>query len=383
MSVKIEFVERASAAGANIAELCRQTGITRQTAYKWLRRFKEGGYEALEEVSRRPKTTPLSTAEDVVAMILDERGKHPSWGASKIARILARTLRESAPSERTVARVLARFGEIRNRRRQRARVTSIVERAPEVVVTASNDVWTIDFKGWWRSADGARCEPLTVRDAFSRYVLSIKLMPTSAHNVRRELERLFRKHGVPKAIQCDNGVPFVSTRARGGLTVVSAWWTSLGVQLVRSRLGKPQDNGGHERMHRDMAADIEAHPEATMRTQQRACDKWRQEFNHVRPHDALGGRTPAEVYKPVYVPPRARTPLYPSGWIVRRVRRNGEVSVGKMRWFLSTSLQGYLVGFEPLLGIRYRAWFHKVDLGEIEITGDAVVRAASDREGPS
>jgi len=163
---------------------------------------------------------------------------------------------------------------------------SVVERAPTVLAQAPNDVWTVDFKGWWRTLNGERCEPLTVRDAFSRYVLATVACSTKLRDVRPIFERLFARHGVPKAIQCDNGVPFVSVRSRAGLSTLSAWWVSLGIRLVRSRPGCPQDNGGHERMHADVRADVQRHPAATREQQQRQLDRWRQEFNHVRPRCA-------------------------------------------------------------------------------------------------
>jgi putative transposase len=365
MGTKTEFVEKANLEGANVAALCREYGLSRQTGHKWLRRFRERGYAGLEEGSRRPKATPLATAEDVVMAIVEARRAHSSWGPSKLTTVLARELGELAPSERTIARVLKRFGEVRARRPKRGR--NVVERAPDVVAKASNDVWTIDFKGWWRTLDGSRVEPLTVRDAFSRYVLAVQLTKTTAEAVRCVMERLFRKHGVPKAIQCDNGTPFISTQSRGGLTTLSAWWVSLGIRLVRSRVASPQDNGGHERMHRDMAIDVESRPAAEPLSQQRACEKWRHDFNHLRPHDALDGRTPAEVYKPVYVAPRPIVALYPGDWSVRRVHKSGQINIGRQNVFLSMALRGQRVAFEPLAGLRFRGWFHGVDLGEIEL----------------
>ena len=295
MSSKLAFIEQAKKPHANIAELCREHGISRQTGHKWLNRYRARGYDGLEEGSRRPKASPLATGEEVVTALLVARAAHPRWGPRKLSGVLRRQLGDATPSERTVARILDRFGEVRHRRKRRG--LSVVERAPQVIAKAANDVWTIDFKGWWRATDGRRCEPLTVRDAHSRFVLALALLPRSTGaEVQRVMTRLFRRYGVPKAIQCDNGTPFICVRSAAGLTRLSAWWVSLGIRIVRSRPGCPQDNGGHERMHRDIAGELQAVPEATVLLQQRACDRWRQEFNHVRPHDALGGKTPAAVY---------------------------------------------------------------------------------------
>jgi transposase InsO family protein len=373
MSLKMEFVEAASRPRANVAALCRDAGISRQTGYKWLRRFRAGGFEALEEESRRPKSAPLATAEEMVVAIVAARSKYRSWGAKKIHLLLRRQFGDDTPSESTIARVLTRFGQIRKRK---ARVAAnVVERAPHIIAKASNDVWTIDFKGWWRALDGSRCEPLTVRDAFSRFVLTVKLMSMRTENVRAELARLFKKHGIPRAIQCDNGAPFVSVRARGGVSTLSAWWISLGIKIVRSRLASPQDNGAHERMHRDVASDVEASPMASIRLQQRACNRWRQTFNHVRPHEALDGRTPAEVYKPTYVPPRVLPPLYPPSWLVRHVNAQGSIKVSSIAIFVSQALIGHVLGCEPIQAMKFRAWLRDVDLGVIEIPTRAAINA--------
>jgi len=367
MGLKLEFVERA-VAGSNISELCREFGISRQTGHKWLRRYREQGYDGLEERSRRPRTAPLATAEEVIAAILALRESHPRWGARKLVHLLRKEFAELAPSERTVVRVLKRFGRVRKRVTRRG--LSLVERAPTVVAKAPNDVWTIDFKGWWLVGDGQRCEPLTVRDGYSRYVLAIALLERNdtAH-VRAVLLRLFSRHGVPSAIQCDNGAPFISVRARAGLTQLSAWWTTLGIRVVRSRVGSPQDNGAHERMHADMAAELQNAPERTRAAQQRSCDRWRQEFNHVRPHEALNGKTPAEIYRSCPTKVKPKPPLYPTAWLIRRVAKSGHISVGTQTIFVSSALAEHRVALQPLHGLLWRVWFHHVDLATVELVG--------------
>jgi len=377
MSLKLEFVKKATARGANISALCREYGITRQTGHKWLKRYQTEGYDGLEERTRRPRTTPLGTAEDIVVTILEAREAHPRWGPHKLSLLLRRKLGPNTPSERTIARVLSRFDKIRRRRRRHGSM-HIVTQAPHVDVKAPNDLWTVDFKGWWRAGNRQRCEPLTVRDAFSRMVLAIEVLPsTGVAPVRATFERLFRRHGVPKAIQCDNGTPFVAPLARAGLTGLSAWWVALGIELVRSRPGCPQDNGAHERMHADMAAEIEADPSASRALQQRACDKWRQEFNHVRPHDALDDKTPAEVYKRSERFMGVRSAFYPAGWMARVVSANGCICVHSAQYFVSSSLGGYHVALEPLDALHMRLWFYELDLGTIEIPAELPIAVAS------
>jgi transposase InsO family protein len=364
MSQRLQLVER-QAKGEPIAALCREYGVSRQTAYKWVRRYKEKGYEGLEERSRRPKSAPLATAEELVVATLEAREAHPRWGPYKLHVVLRRRFGEQTPSKRTIARILQRANKVRERRK-RAPV-SVIERAPAVVAKAPNDVWTVDFKGWWRTLNGDRCEPLTVRDAYSRFLLAVVVCSTKLRDVRPIFEQLFKRYGVPKAIQCDNGVPFVAVLGRAGLSSLSAWWVSLGIRLVRSRPGCPQDNGGHERMHSDVRADVQARPAASREEQQRVIDRWRQEFNHVRPHQALGGKTPGEVYK---VRERRRpVPFayaYPKHFYVRRVSGAGVVFFRGDQVRVGRAFSGLQVAFEVVDALRGRLWLHDIDLGVVE-----------------
>jgi hypothetical protein len=200
--------------------------------------------------------------------------------------------------------------------------------------------------------------------------------------VRDVFERLFARHGVPEAIQCDNGTPFVSVRARGGISQLSAWWLSLGIRLVRSRPGCPQDNGGHERMHVDLAADLQSAPAATSDAQQREIDRWRQEFNHVRPHDALAGKTPAELYKPTEKRKAVERPFaYPPTLRVVRVHSQGTFAWCGSVYFLGASLSGLQVGIETVDVLHVRVWLRDIDLGTVEIA-PAVSDAAYDQPQP-
>jgi putative transposase len=388
MSSKLRFVEAASRREANISELCREYGISRQTGHKWLKRFRDEGYCGLAEQSRRPKSSPGITSQDVVRAVLALRDKHPSWGPRKLALVLARRLGEDAPRRSTVARLLKAAGKIR-RRRPPIRLWHVDGR-PCVEAKAPNDLWTIDFKGWWRAKNGERCEPLTVRDAMSRMVLAVVVVSkTRAEVVKAVLEKLFQQRGVPLAMLMDNGSPWISTRARGGLTKLSAWLVSLGIRLYRSRPASPQDNGGHERMHRDLD-ELRLRPGASRRAQQPLCDKWMIDFNHVRPHEALGDKTPAEVYgHPVPRRPTEQLPIYP-GCITRRVLSSGEITFGGDRVSIGRPFAGHLVGLRYEKGLRWRAFFFESDLGTIEIADHtltttelgSVSTAVNPNEGP-
>lgn len=364
MSLKMEFVERVTA-GEKIAPLCREFGISRTAGHKWWKRYKEQGYAGLEEQSRRPKSTPLATAEELVLATLQAREAHPRWGPRKLYGLLHRRFGDETPAVRTIARILKRANKVRERR-QRPPI-SVIEQAPTLKASSPNDVWTVDFKGWWRVLDGTRCEPLTVRDGYSRFVLALVACPATGQAVRGIFEQLFRRHGVPSAIQCDNGPPFISVRARAGLSALSAWWVSLGIRVVRSRPGCPQDNGAHERMHGDVCAEVQSEPAATLAEQQRVLDRWRQDFNHVRPHDALAGKTPAEVYKPTE---RKRPILkaydYPKRFYVARADGSGHVRFRHDNCTVGRPFAGLDIGIEIVDARRVRFWLHDIDLGVFE-----------------
>lgn len=366
MSLREKFVLQAMAPDACMTELCRAYGISRKTGYKWLARYKSKGVEGLEEMSRRPHSSPLQTTVERALDVLQLRQGHPTWGPKKLHAVLVRRHgAEQMPlSVRTVARILER-SELASERRNRVRPSHHPTQPPKPLTQGPNDTWSVDFKGWWRTRDGKRCEPLTVRDQYSRYVLAVQVMSTPrAEEVRAVFEQLFDRYGRPRVIQCDNGPPFVCSRGRLGLTRLSAWWVSLGIELARSRPACPQDNGAHERMHRDMRRELEAFAAADSLKQQEACERWRREFNEVRPHEALGMKTPAEVYRPSPTrfepPPKSR---YEHPLLTRRVSIKGMVKYGAKQWFVSEALRGHEVGLEEQADGQLRAQFHTLDLG--------------------
>lgn len=371
MDLREELVLRAMEPGASMSEVCRELGVSRKTGYKWLERYRTQGLAGLADMSRRPTNRSKHAIDgEVVLRILELRTKHPRWGPKKLLAVLVREpkmKKRGMPSVRTVARILERAGMPPARRKRR--VVSAPSEAPRVLAEAPNDVWSVDFKGWWKTKDGARAEPLTVRDGASRFVLAAHLVRgTRTTEVRAVFERLFEKHGLPRVIQVDNGSPFASTQARGGLTQLSAWWVSLGIRVARSRPGHPQDNGGHERMHLDMHFDVERHRADTFEQQQEALDRWRDEFNCVRPHEALDMRVPADLYRKSTRAYRGELePNYAEHAIVRTVASNGRVALGsKGSVFVSQALTGRRVALEPLESGAYRVRYFDLDLGMVE-----------------
>lgn len=247
----------------------------------------------------------------------------------------------------------------------------VQRQAPAVQVRGSNDLWTVDFKGWWLTGDGTRAHPLTVRDAHSRFLLAVEILDNQRmEGCQQVFLELFRRFGMPKAVQSDNGSPFGCTSARGGLTRLSAWLISHGIHVVFSRPGCPQDNGGHERMHLDLRYDVEDHASPTIADEQDAATRFVHDFNHHRPHEALGQKTPDEVYA---VSARRllgarRHPVYPSGWTTRTVGCPGRISVDGALYHVGAGLIGHTIGLEPIEGTRVRLWFHSYDLGELDLS---------------
>ena len=373
MKLKEKFVLKALEPDRCMKALCGEYGVSRQTGYKWVERFKAEGLPGLEERSRRPRGSPIATSGEVVLQVLELRRKY-GWGPKKLHKLLGKRLKaKEVPSRRTIARILERAGEAKKRRQGQPVVTA-AEGAPRPEVKGPNDLWTVDFKGWWRAKDGARCEPLTVRDAHSRFVLcTVVLSSPKVEPVRQVFERLFEQYGVPKALLSDNGNPFACTRALAGLTELSAWWVSLGIEVLHSRPGCPQDNGGHERMHADMLA-LEAKSAAGLEAQQVACDGWRQEFNHIRPHESLQMKTPAEVYQPSghqrhTQGPRVMTTSYPEGAIFRRVVRTGYFSWQGRTVFVSRSLRGHTVAVVCGQDGWGKVMFYRLVLGRFALEG--------------
>lgn len=369
MDQRIEFAMKAMRTD-NFRALCAEYGISAKTGYKWQRRFLELGMAGMAEQSRRPHGHAEQLAEGVVCEMVRLKLAHRYWGPRKIRELYVRQHGRAA-SESSFKRVLARAGLTEpRRRRQRAGQAGRLwsGRRGE----APNEVWTVDFKGWWYDGQRERCEPLTVRDEASRYILELRRMADArTETVRACFERLFERNGLPGAIRSDNGPPFAQVQALLGLSRLSAWWVALGIDLERGRPAHPQDNGAHERMHRDISVELEP-----CTAEQAALDQWREEFNRERPHEALGMKCPGEVYQNSQRRYEG-TPEdieYP-GMDVRRVLSTGKISWGASRYFITTSLAGWSVGLKQLAEGRMEVWFGRLLLGWIEPATESFHRA--------
>jgi transposase InsO family protein len=367
---KAAFILEAQTGDFSVADLARRYGISRKTAYKWIERFEEEGWAGLEERSRAPREHPNALGSEVEKLILELKARWPKWGAPKLLVKLRERLDAGCPSESSVSRILQRNGLVRpqGRRRSRAQGTVLEEYA------ANNAIWCADFKGWFKTADGMICNPLTITDGFSRYILRCQGLSegTGSWAVKPIFESVMREYGMPEAIRTDNGTPFACA-GLGGLTELSIWWLRLGIRLERSRPGCPQDNGRHERMHRTLKAEAATPPRATMAAQQRAFDAFRNQYNEERPHEALGGCTPSQVYQPSAreFPERMPEVEYAPSWETRQVRPSGQIKWKGKSVYVSKALIGERIGLEPIEEGTWMTYFAKHPLGVFdERTGE-------------
>lgn len=369
MDERKRFVLRALDPTTCMAELCREFGIARKTGYKWLERFKKNGERGLEDLARRPKRSPSKISAELQLEIIKLRKEHPSWGPKKLRELVRRSSgSQRPPAVSTVARVLAEFGLVEPRRRRKPKKDP--NSSERVTAEKPNDLWTVDFKGWWRTRDNKRCEPLTIRDDWSRFLLEVRAMEsTRTDSVRRVFEEVFSRYGLPAAIRTDNGSPFACTRSLARLTKLSAWWTALGIRLDTIDPGSPQQNGGHERMHRDLATEVERNPYRDVKSQQSRFDDWRLSFNTDRPHEALNMKTPAELYKLSGRAYGGKTPelLYPPDYDTRIVSKIGRIKVAGNSRYLSEALASWPVGLLLRDGIL-TIWFADLCLGATDPT---------------
>ncbi len=362
------FVDEWLAKDATVTQLCDRFGVSRQTGHKWIRRFKEDGQRGLGSRSRAPLSHPNAAPAAVRELVLQAREKHPSWGPRKLLERLRRDMPEvSWPAPSTVGDLLSRAGLVKPRRRSQApyRPASTLTPADE-----PNAVWCIDVKGWFRTQDGRRCNPLTITDQHSRYLIECRHLDRVTHdNVQKVLERCFREHGLPLVMRSDNGPPF-GVQGLGGLSRLSLWLVRLGIRPEHIQPGKPQQNGAHERMHRTLGAETTQPPESTIDRQQRLFERFRDEYNTVRPHQSLAGDTPAEHYSRSSRPFPSRLPelVYPDDFEVRRVRTNGQIRWHQHLIFLGECFIGELVGIKAVTS-RYSVVYygpHAIALLDLE-----------------
>jgi transposase InsO family protein len=345
---RTRFVKEHLSGRYTMAELCRAYGISRQTGYERLERFNQEGWPGLADHPHAPKRHPNQTPAKIEQRILQLRYEHPRWGARKLRGHLDEKYPKIHwPANSTIGELLQREG-LAVARKKRHRTPPYTQ--PFQAITQPNDLWCADFKGWFKTDDGERIDPLTITDAHTRYLLRCQSVDkANLPQVKGIYVAAFREYGMPLTIRTDNGPPF-ATRAIAGLSRLSVWLMRLGIVPERIMAGHPEQNGRHERMHATMKAETATPPEANRRAQQRRFDQFRAEYNQVRPHEALGQKTPSSQYlaSPRGYRERVPEPDYPDSMQVRRVQRHGGFYWKHQEVFLTEALDGECVGLEPV-----------------------------------
>jgi putative transposase len=365
MDEKSKLIGLITTKSMKVAEACRHFGVSRKSAYKWMKRYEKSGVAGLEELSRRPKRSPFGLSAALRAKLIALRKRRPTWGARKMLASLAKREPDlKLPAASTVSELIKREGLVKPRRRHarppQAPPTELLE------AFAPNDCWCADYKGDF-IVGNRPCYPLTVTDNYSRFLLACEALGgTTTEGAWPVFERLFVEYGLPRAIRTDNGTPFVSP-GLGGLTRLSVWWLRLGIRLERITKGKPQQNGRHERMHKTLKAEAITPLDKSFAEQQRRFDDFRVDFNVERPHEGLGNDMPAEVYAPSSRDYRSKLPEleYPGHFAMQRVRPDGYIKLKKMHTYVSLSLIGEIVGLEEFDDQMWSLHFGTLRLGII------------------
>jgi transposase InsO family protein len=366
MEEKLRFVLEYEQRERSMKELCERYEIARETGYVWLRRYRELGWEGLVERSRAAQRRPNQTGPEIERMILELREAHMRWGPRKLKWVLERNEPgRKWPAWSTIGELLKREGMVVGRRKRRR---TAPYSQPLAHADGPNRLWCADFKGWFRTQDGERIDPLTITDAHSRFLLRCQAVDkTDTARVRAIFEAAFREYGLPQAIRTDNGAPFAST-AMAGLSRLAVWWIKLGIVPERIEAGHPEQNGRHERMHRTLKQETATPPEPERRAQQRSFDRFKQEFNQVRPHEALQMQTPAVVYAPSprVFPAREPEVEYPESMQVRQVGHKGQFRWKKHDVFVSEVLWGERIGLLPLDDRCFTLYFAHIPLARFD-----------------
>ncbi len=373
---KLRFVLAVLEPVGSMAQLCRAWHLSRQTGYKWLRRYRLDGLAGLREKSRAPHSRPHTLSALWLQRIEHLRWRHPSWGPKKLrARLRKQHPRARLPALSTIGASLRRLGLITPRRR---RLRGPVVRARGVrAATKPNEVWTVDFKGWFTTADGRRVDLLTVRDLASRFGLLAQMMAGQKFEpVQQAFTSLFTQRGLPLAIRMDNGSPFGGAGA-AGLSRLSAWFISLGIEVQFSRPGHPEDNGAHEQWHRVLKADTARPPASTRSGQAARTTRWLRHYNQVRPHEALNQDVPANHYRNSRRRYRDRQPLpYPTHLPKRRVNPGGEIKWQGRNRFVGEAFARRYVNLKPYRRGVWRVYYYHVLLGELHAADLSGLRTA-------
>lgn len=365
--IRLSFITACNQSQETIADICAAYGISRKTGHKWINRYLNEGEFGLKDKSRRPSARPRDTDPGIEKVIISTRLKHPKWGPKKILRILQNeNHKENWPSETTIANILKRNGcSTRPMKRSKLAFAGPLSNSDQ-----PNDVWSADFKGWWRTENGEKCEPFTLLDSYSRYLLACRAVPkVSFKYVQPILIEAFQEFGMPASFRTDNGPPFASNSI-GRLSKLSIWLIKLGIKPEWITPGKPQENGRHERMHRTLKQEIKREPMRNLREQEMQLTRFQHEYNFIRPHESLLLETPANVYQPSVRKwtEEVQEVSYPEEVDLRKVDKRGYVNWRGIRFFTTERLYGEYVGIRKSES-KYPAevYFGPILLGYIDL----------------
>lgn len=374
MDLKNQLVADLDKECFSITDLSQKYGISRPTVYKLVKRYEQLGIEGLKEQSRAPKNCPHRTSKKVLSLIIQEKLKNRKRGPRKIRAQLKRQYPElSLPAISTVSYWLKKEGLVEERKKRR-HVPPYTQ--PFCKCHASNDVWSIDYKGQFYMKNGHVCYPLTATDNFSRFILGCDALPGPRYNPTRHcLKAIFREYGLPYAMRFDNGTPFAS-KCIGGLSRLMIWLILLGIIPERIGKGCPQENGRHERMHRTLKSDALDPVARNLKEQQKAFDIYRHDFNYYRPHESLNDQPPMDYYKKSNRPyvERPHPPVYGHDYLVRHVRQSGDIKFMGRMFFITEALAGLPVGLKDIADGLWHLKFSFYNLGSVDLRKNKIIR---------
>lgn len=346
MESRQAFIDDYLGARMNFSTLCDRYGVSAKTGYKWLKRFKEGGYSGLADKSKRPYTHSRQLTETQICNIIRLKKEFMDFGPKKIHNLYSRS-HQPEISLSSVNRILKRSGFTKTYKKRRA--NPLEHKSIILEANAPNDIWTIDFKGYWQTKSNNKCEPLTVADQYSRFILyCFPLAESNGGHIKEVLTVLFKRYGLPKVIKSDNGPPFSHPLTPRGISSLSNWLMSLDIDIHRIEPAKPYQNGKHERMHRDLKALVQIGPRLSMKEYHESLKMFQKKYNTQRPHESLNMKFPSEIYiksdRKYHEP--SKDVDYPKDMFIRRVYKSGEIKYESARYKISQTLAGYQLGLK-------------------------------------
>ncbi|MFO7840822.1 MAG: integrase core domain-containing protein [Fidelibacterota bacterium] len=366
VDVRRAFVDDYLEDKMSFTSLCECYQISTKTGYKWRNRFYEGGYPALIDMSRRPNSHAKALCEEEICAVIKLKNRFLDYGPKKI-HVLYNRAHEKSISLSSVERIFNKAGYTQKRRRRK--IQTLMHKDQILEAAAPNDIWTIDFKGHWHGRGGNKCEPFTVVDQYTRYILyCLPIGKGDTEHVKAVFIRLFKDFGLPKVIKSDNGAPFAHGSSPRGMTRLSNWLMSLGIGIHRIPPAKPSKNGKHERMHRDLKRIVQNGPRLSLKEYSAALRTFQYEYNEQRPHESLNMMFPAELYRKserIYQQP-SKDIIYPDELVVRKVNQHGLVRYQGDIFMISNTLSGYLVGLQEQEDNMISVYFCDQYLGDID-----------------